>query len=206
MTPDLVATFITTFQEELARLQRRCGRTQARLKDQFASVGASSRVCCAPPRTAPGMTACSSASTSWRHSRRPCGSNYRRPPALPRSYGCTNAAALYAAKVADLQAALNEPDIRREAMAALQTLIERIVLTPDERAPNRLGIDRPALTGPPILVARPIIPIRTSCGLDSSSAQPADLDSAGRPRASIGAYRSRTNADDRLPADPLGRV
>src|SRR5215472_4328444 len=36
--------------------------------------------------------------------------------------------------------------------------------------------------------------------------QPADLDSAGRPRASMGACRSRTNADDRLPADPLGRV
>src|SRR5207253_9797971 len=36
--------------------------------------------------------------------------------------------------------------------------------------------------------------------------QPADLDSAGRPRASMGACRSRTNADDRLPADPLGRI
>jgi Transposase DDE domain len=36
--------------------------------------------------------------------------------------------------------------------------------------------------------------------------RPADLDSAGRPRASMGACRSRTNADDRLPADPLGRI
>src|SRR5215813_13775659 len=36
--------------------------------------------------------------------------------------------------------------------------------------------------------------------------QPADLDSAGRPRASMGACRSRTNADDRLPADPPGRI
>src|SRR5215470_2025123 len=36
--------------------------------------------------------------------------------------------------------------------------------------------------------------------------QPADLDSAGRPRAPMGACRSRTNADDRLPADPLGRI
>src|SRR5262250_62280 len=36
--------------------------------------------------------------------------------------------------------------------------------------------------------------------------QPADLDSAGRPRASMGACCSRTNADDRLPADPLGRI
>src|SRR5215471_8829893 len=36
--------------------------------------------------------------------------------------------------------------------------------------------------------------------------QPADLDGSGRPRASMGACRSRTNADDRLPADPLGRI
>jgi hypothetical protein len=36
--------------------------------------------------------------------------------------------------------------------------------------------------------------------------RPADLDSAGRLRGSMGACRSRTNADDRLPADPLGRI
>jgi len=36
--------------------------------------------------------------------------------------------------------------------------------------------------------------------------QPADLDSAGRLRASMGACRSRTNADDRLPRASLGRV
>src|SRR5215813_2457382 len=32
--------------------------------------------------------------------------------------------------------------------------------------------------------------------------QPADLDGAGRPRASMGACRSRTNAEDRLPCAP----
>src|SRR5262245_5910694 len=36
--------------------------------------------------------------------------------------------------------------------------------------------------------------------------QPADLDSAGRLRASMDACRSRTNADDRLPRASLGRV
>src|SRR5882757_5127881 len=44
------------------------------------------------------------------------------------------------------------------------------------------------------------------CPRGSDRTQPADLNSAGRPRASIGACRSRTNADDRLPGDPLGRV
>src|SRR6516165_5577174 len=36
--------------------------------------------------------------------------------------------------------------------------------------------------------------------------QLADLDSAGRLRASMGACRSRTNAEDRLPLASLGRV
>src|SRR6516225_8479716 len=40
----------------------------------------------------------------------------------------------------------------------------------------------------------------------SDRTQPADQESAGWPRASIGARRSRTNADDRLPVDPLGLV
>src|SRR5690349_19699262 len=40
----------------------------------------------------------------------------------------------------------------------------------------------------------------------SDGTQPADLDGAGRPRESIGACRSRTNADDRLPRASLGRV
>src|SRR5215475_1097126 len=43
-------------------------------------------------------------------------------------------------------------------------------------------------------------------GHASNRTQPADLNSAGRPHASIGVCRSRTNADDRLPADPLGRI
>jgi hypothetical protein len=40
----------------------------------------------------------------------------------------------------------------------------------------------------------------------SDRTQPADLDSADRLHALMGACRSRTNADDRLPADPLGRI
>src|SRR3954463_9510978 len=40
----------------------------------------------------------------------------------------------------------------------------------------------------------------------SDRSQPTDLDSAGRPSASTGACRSRTNADDRLPRASLGRI
>jgi len=43
--------------------------------------------------------------------------------------------------VAELQTALDRPDIRVEAMEVLRTLIERIVLPPDETAPNGLAVE-----------------------------------------------------------------
>ncbi len=52
-----------------------------------------------------------------------------------------NAAALYASKVADLKSALNEPDIRSEAIDSLRMLIDRIVLTPDDDAPDNLAVE-----------------------------------------------------------------
>ena len=47
-----------------------------------------------------------------------------------------DAATLYAVKVAELQTTLDQPDIRVEAMEVLRTLIEWIVLTPDDQ-PSR---------------------------------------------------------------------
>jgi len=52
-----------------------------------------------------------------------------------------NAAAFYAAKVAYLNAALDQPDIRLEAMEVLRSLIERMVLTPNEATPNGSAIE-----------------------------------------------------------------
>ena len=49
-----------------------------------------------------------------------------------------NAASLYAAKVADLEASLNAPDIRIEAAEALRALISQVVLAPDDTAEDRL--------------------------------------------------------------------
>jgi hypothetical protein len=49
-----------------------------------------------------------------------------------------NAADIYRAKVADLEASLNAPEIRAEASDALRALIERVVLTPDADAPDGL--------------------------------------------------------------------
>ena len=40
--------------------------------------------------------------------------------------------------MAELEHALNEPELRTEAAEILRALIERVVLTPDETAPDRL--------------------------------------------------------------------
>ena len=52
-----------------------------------------------------------------------------------------NAAELSRAKVADLEASLNAPEIRLEAAEALRSLISRIVLTPDAAAPDGLAAE-----------------------------------------------------------------
>ena len=43
------------------------------------------------------------------------------------------AAGLYAARVADLAAVLNEPEMATDAIEVMRCLIEQIVLTPEDR-------------------------------------------------------------------------
>jgi site-specific DNA recombinase len=52
-----------------------------------------------------------------------------------------NAADIYRSKVADLETSLNAPEIRAEASDALRALIERVVLTPDAGAPDKLRVE-----------------------------------------------------------------
>jgi site-specific DNA recombinase len=142
LTPELVATFVSTFQQELASLQRESAHTQRRLKDQLATVD----------RKHEGVM-CAIEKGAWNDSlqkrlneleaQQAALREQLQTAASPAPVVCLhpNAAALYAAKVANLQAALDQPDIRIEAMEVLQTLIERIVLTPDENAPNGLAIE-----------------------------------------------------------------
>ena len=133
LTSDLVATFVTTFPQELARLQRESAHTQDRLKDQLATVD----------RKHEGVMRAIEKG-AWNDSIKKRFDDLEDQQKSLRKQLQTlagaepvvrlhpNAATLYAAKVADLQAALEQPDIRLEAMDVLRTLIERIVLTPDE--------------------------------------------------------------------------
>ncbi len=52
-----------------------------------------------------------------------------------------NAAGLYAARVADLESALNDPELLLEAAATLRSLIQQVVLTPDPAMPQGLAVD-----------------------------------------------------------------
>ena len=52
-----------------------------------------------------------------------------------------NAAEIYRAKVADLEASLNAPEIQQEASEALRSMISKVVLTPDGSAPDGLAAE-----------------------------------------------------------------
>ena len=52
-----------------------------------------------------------------------------------------NAAGLYAARVAELVAALNEPGLATDAIEAIRCLIKQIMLTPDKAELNGLSVD-----------------------------------------------------------------
>ena len=52
-----------------------------------------------------------------------------------------NAAGLYAARVGELESALNDPDLIVEATRTIRSLVQQIVLTPDEASANGLAID-----------------------------------------------------------------
>ena len=52
-----------------------------------------------------------------------------------------NAAGLYAARVGELETALNDPDLIVEATRTIRSLVQQIVLTPDEASTNGLAVD-----------------------------------------------------------------
>ena len=110
-----------------------------------------------------------------------------------------NAAALYAAKVADLQAALEQPDIRLEAMDVLRTLIERIVLTPDEHAPNGLAVELFGDLATILNLAASAAPTPAKAAGGQTSKNPRDAGGFGSTLSVVAGarnhlYRTRLNA------------
>ena len=142
LTPDLVAAFICEFEAELAALQRDSTDIQRRLGRELGEVG----------RKLEGVLRAIEDGT-WNDTLRQRLNELEARKAdltarlaqaatpAPRVRLHPNAAEIYRAKVADLEASLNAPEIRLEAAEALRSLISRIVLTPDAAAPDGLAAE-----------------------------------------------------------------
>ena len=142
LTPELVEHFVRTFEDEVTRRQREASSTQARLHSQMAAV-----------RRKLGGVLRAIEDGAWNDSlkQRLVELEAEKQQVQDQLAATTapdntvrlhpNAAALYAAKVANLQASLNDETIRAEAAESLGNLIEKVVLTPDAGAPDGLAAE-----------------------------------------------------------------
>ena len=139
LTPDFVEEFVRTFEEELAAYQRQALGAQARLQKDLTDV----------ERRLEGVLRAIE-NGAWNASlgkrldelegrkvdvQRQLTEAQQPAPALRLT---ADAASIYRAKVTDLEASLNAPEIRTEAAEALRSLIEKVVLTPDPGWPDGL--------------------------------------------------------------------
>jgi site-specific DNA recombinase len=139
LAPDLVAEFVRVFAEETVAAHRQDAARRSLLDGQLADV---------ERRLQAVLRAIED--EAWSEALRKRLSELEtRKEALQRQregFGNPapvirlrpNAADIYRAKVADLEASLNAPEIRAEASDALRALIDRVVLTPDADAPDGL--------------------------------------------------------------------
>jgi len=142
LAPELVADFVRGYAEELAAAEREAGRQRTRAEAELADVdrrlagvlsaieaGAFSETLRARLDELEGRKAELKATLS--------AATEAAPPARlhPAS------AELYRSRVAELEAALNDPEFKTEAAEMLRGLIERVVLTPDEAAQDGLRVE-----------------------------------------------------------------
>jgi DNA invertase Pin-like site-specific DNA recombinase len=139
LTPELVEHFVRTFEEEVTRQQREASSTQARLQSQMAAVRRKLDGVLSAIEDGAWNDSLKQRLNQLEAEKRQLEaqmSTTAAPQSTVRLH--PNAAALYAVKVANLQASLNDEPIRSEAAEALGKLIEKVVLTPDEAAPDGL--------------------------------------------------------------------
>jgi site-specific DNA recombinase len=140
LTPELVVHFVKTFEEEVSRRHKEAGSTKARLQFQMAEV----------QRKLEGVLSAIE-NGAWNVSlKQRLDALETEKQQLHDQFAATtepdtnvrlhpNAASLYAEQVANLQASLNDEEIRAEAADILGKLIEKVVLTPDAGAPDGLA-------------------------------------------------------------------
>lgn len=137
LTPDLVDEFVRTFEEELAAFQKDKLGIQAKLQRELTDT----------ERRLKGVLAAIE-NGAWNDSVRQRLSELEarktevterlaaalQPPPVLRLTAA--AAEIYRSKIGDLEASLNDADIKTEAAEALRRLIAKVVLSPDTAAPD----------------------------------------------------------------------
>src|SRR5579875_3695602 len=139
LTPDLVAEFVRTLAAETAEAQAAAASTRTRLERELAEVERRLRKLMDAIETGgwlPTMRGRMEELEARKLAITDELATIGRP--APVAVLHPNAAELYRQRVAELEAALNDPEVRTEAAEILQALIERVVLTPDDTAPDRL--------------------------------------------------------------------
>ena len=141
LTPERVEEFIRAFTEELATLQRESTSRRAQLDQQLAGVERRLHGVMRAIEDGAWSDTLRARLTELETAKTRLAAEIANLVAPSPLRLHPNAAALYAAKVADLEVSLNAPEIRAEATEALQSLIARVVLTPDAAAPDRLAAE-----------------------------------------------------------------
>ncbi len=141
LSPGMVEAFISAFAAEASEQRREATRSRARWQEELADV----------ERRLGGVLAAienGAWSETLRERLRALEQQKvelmaRETVVLPEPAITLHpaAAALYRDKVANLEAALQQPESRVEAAEALRTLIDRVVLAPDSMAADGLRID-----------------------------------------------------------------
>ncbi len=139
LTPELVEHFVRTFEAEVASRRREADKTQGRVQSQLTGIERRLEGVLRAIESGAWNESLKSRLDELEAEKRQLQKQLNTMAAPSNTVQLhPNAAALYAAKVADLQASLNNEAIRSEAAETLASLIERVVLTPDASAPDGL--------------------------------------------------------------------
>lgn len=142
LTPALVEEFVRTFEQELAALQRQSASKQARAKDQLLDIEKRLNGVLRAIENGAWNDALKQRLDDLEAQKKQLQAELAAAEApAPAVKLHPNAAAIYRAKVAELEAALNASEVKAEAADILRSLIERIVLTPDDASPDGLAAE-----------------------------------------------------------------
>ena len=141
LAPDLVAEFVKEFAAECARLNRNRAGEDIKLYKERAVVEKGLKGVMAAIEGGAWNEILRERLTELETRRTQIDRELAATVAPPPVTLHPNAAGLYATRVAELEAALSEPDLIAEATQTLRSLVKQIVLTPDEASANGLAVD-----------------------------------------------------------------